>query len=145
MSTKYKWAFRKPSKFGRFVENAQRPAKIPLSLRIHRSHALRGPASFSAILQIAQPSLLPPTSGSLAALQSPKLSRCGSLSGSSVCDRSWDWTRRELWWLPPHWAKHASRNVLWLPAKYPRWELYVKIQTTASKVKPTIKRDLQHF
>jgi hypothetical protein len=46
--------------------------------------------------------------------------------------------RRELWWLPAHWVKHGSRNVLWLPAKYPRQDLFVKIQTAASKVKPII-------
>ncbi len=46
--------------------------------------------------------------------------------------------RRELWWLPAHWVKHGSRNVLWLPAKYPRQELFVKIQTAASKIKPII-------
>jgi hypothetical protein len=46
--------------------------------------------------------------------------------------------RRELWWLPAHWVKHGSRNVLWLPAKYPRQELFAKIQIAASKVKPII-------
>jgi Transposase DDE domain group 1 len=46
--------------------------------------------------------------------------------------------RRELWWLPAHWVKHGSRNVLWLPAKYPRQDLFVKIQTAASRVKPII-------
>jgi hypothetical protein len=46
--------------------------------------------------------------------------------------------RRELWWLPAHWAKHGSRNVLWLPAKYPRQELFMKIQTAAAKIKPII-------
>jgi Transposase DDE domain group 1 len=46
--------------------------------------------------------------------------------------------RRELWWLPAHWVKHGSRNVLWLPAKYPRQDLFVKIQTAASRIKPII-------
>ena len=46
--------------------------------------------------------------------------------------------RRELWWLPAHWVKHGSRNVLWLPAKYPRQDLFAKIQTAASGVKPII-------
>jgi hypothetical protein len=46
--------------------------------------------------------------------------------------------RRELWWLPAHWVKHGSRNVLWLPAKYPRQDLFAKIQTAASRVKPII-------
>jgi hypothetical protein len=46
--------------------------------------------------------------------------------------------RRELWWLPAHWVKHGSRNVLWLPAKYPRQDLFMKIQIAASKVRPII-------
>jgi hypothetical protein len=82
--TEHKSGFPKTFQFGRFVENAKRPAKIPFSVRIPRSHALRGPASFSAILQIAQPSLLPSTSGSMATLQPSKLSPRGSVSGSSV-------------------------------------------------------------
>ena len=72
--TEHKSGFPKTVQFGRFVENAKRPAEIPFSLRISRSHALRGPASFSAILQIAQPLLLPSTSGSMATLQPSKLS-----------------------------------------------------------------------
>lgn len=46
--------------------------------------------------------------------------------------------RRELWWLPAQWVKHGSRNVLWLPAKYPRQDLFLKIQTAASKLRPII-------
>ena len=286
--TECKWGFPKSVHFGRVLENAKRPPKISFSLRIHRSDAVRGPASFSAILQIAQPSVLPAASSALAALQSQKLSPSRSVPGSSVCYRSgigrventqslihnglippllglpefphrdtlrsflwrfgpeelrslvaahdrlrqeffprlglrysaivdadttalitygsqegtavgyipkrrhgqssyapiissegksglslsmelragnvhassgaWDflqqvldklpssevrhWNistlRRELWWLPAHWVKHGNRNVLWLPAKYPRQEMFVKIQTAASKVKSIV-------
>src|SRR5262245_42197989 len=93
--TEYKLDFPKTVQIGRFVENAKRPAEIPFSIRIDRPNALRGSAPFSAILQIAQSSVLPSTSDSVATLQPSQLPPCGSLSGSSVCDRSWDWTRRE--------------------------------------------------
>src|SRR5215468_1315946 len=93
--TEYKLDFPKTVQISRFVENAKRPTEIPFSIRIDRPNTLRGPASFSAILQIAQSSVLPSTSSSVATLQPSKLSPCGSLSGPSVCDRSWDWTRRE--------------------------------------------------
>jgi len=46
--------------------------------------------------------------------------------------------RRELWWLPAEWVKHGTRNILWLPKRYPEQELFFKIQTAASKVKPII-------
>jgi hypothetical protein len=66
-----KLAFPKTVHFGRFVENAHRPQEIPFSLRIQRADTVRGPASVSAILQIAQSSLLPSASSPLAALQPP--------------------------------------------------------------------------
>jgi len=46
--------------------------------------------------------------------------------------------RRELWWLPAEWVRRGSRNILWLPVKYPHQELFAKIQTTASTVEPLI-------
>src|SRR5262245_11858499 len=93
--TEYKLGFPKTVQISRFVENAKRPTEIPFSIRIDRPNTLRGPASFSAILQLAQSSVLPSTSDSVATLQPSQLPPGGSLSGSSVCDRSWDWTHRE--------------------------------------------------
>ena len=46
--------------------------------------------------------------------------------------------RRELWWLPAEWVKHGRRNILWLPARYPRQDLFLKIQTATSRVKGII-------
>ena len=46
--------------------------------------------------------------------------------------------RRELWWLPAEWVRRDNRNLLMLPAKYPRQELFLKIQHAASKVRPLI-------
>jgi Transposase DDE domain group 1 len=46
--------------------------------------------------------------------------------------------RRELWWLPAEWVKHGRRNILSLPARYPRQDLFLKIQQAASKVRPLI-------
>jgi hypothetical protein len=46
--------------------------------------------------------------------------------------------RRELWWLPAEWVRTQNRNLLMLPAKYPRQELFLKIQQAASKVRPLI-------
>ena len=46
--------------------------------------------------------------------------------------------RRELWWLPAEWVRRDNRNLLMLPAKYPRQELFLKIQQAASKVRPLI-------
>jgi Transposase DDE domain group 1 len=46
--------------------------------------------------------------------------------------------RRELWWLPGEWVRRDNRNLLMLPAKYPRQELFLKIQQAASKVRPLI-------
>lgn len=46
--------------------------------------------------------------------------------------------RRELWWLPAEWVRRDNRNLLMLPAKYPRQELFLKIQQAAAKVRPLI-------
>ncbi len=46
--------------------------------------------------------------------------------------------RRELWWLPAEWVRHGRRNTLWLPARYPNKELFARIQSAASKVRPLI-------
>ena len=46
--------------------------------------------------------------------------------------------RRELWWLPAEWVKRDNRNFLMLPARYPRQDLFLKIQQAASKVKTII-------
>jgi hypothetical protein len=46
--------------------------------------------------------------------------------------------RRELWWLPAEWVKRDNRNVLALPAKYPRQDLFLKIQQGTEKVRPIV-------
>jgi hypothetical protein len=46
--------------------------------------------------------------------------------------------RRELWWLPAEWIRRDHRNVLVLPASYPRQDLFVKIQRAAAKLRPLI-------
>ena len=46
--------------------------------------------------------------------------------------------RRELWWLPAECIKRSNRNVLKLPSKYPRQELFFKIQRAVSRVKPLV-------
>jgi hypothetical protein len=46
--------------------------------------------------------------------------------------------RRELWWLPAEWVRRDNRNVLVLPAKYPRQDLFLKIQQASEKVRPVI-------
>ena len=46
--------------------------------------------------------------------------------------------RRELWWLPAEWVRRENRNVLVLPAKYPRQDLFLKIQQASEKVRPII-------
>jgi Transposase DDE domain group 1 len=46
--------------------------------------------------------------------------------------------RRELWWLPAEWVKRGNSNILWLPARYPEQEMFTKIQTAASRIKPII-------
>jgi hypothetical protein len=53
-----------------------------------------------------------------------------------------DWNistlRRELWWLPAEWVKRGNRNLLVLPAKYPRQDLFAEVQRAASRVQPLI-------
>ena len=51
--------------------------------------------------------------------------------------------RRELWWLPAEWIKRNNRNILVLPAKYPRQGLFRKIQQATAKVKPLFRTRLQ--
>lgn len=46
--------------------------------------------------------------------------------------------RRELWWLPADWVRRDNRNLLMLPAKYPRQDLFLKIQQATSRVRPLI-------
>jgi Transposase DDE domain group 1 len=46
--------------------------------------------------------------------------------------------RRELWCLPAEWVKRENRNVLLLPATYPRQELFTEIEKATAKVKPLI-------
>src|SRR6266404_5826739 len=41
--------------------------------------------------------------------------------------------RRELWWLPAEWVRRDNRNFLVLPAKYPRQDLFAKIQRATAK------------
>lgn len=46
--------------------------------------------------------------------------------------------RRELWWLPAEWVRRGHRNVLALSAKYPRQDLFAKIQRAVTSVPPLI-------
>ncbi len=46
--------------------------------------------------------------------------------------------RRELWWLPAEWVKRGNRNVLRLPKRYPRQEMFFGIQRATTTVKPLI-------
>lgn len=46
--------------------------------------------------------------------------------------------RRELWWLPAEWIKRQNRNLLVLPARYPRQHLFTQIQQAASRVRPLL-------
>lgn len=46
--------------------------------------------------------------------------------------------RRELWWLPAKWVRRGNRNLLVLPARYPRQDLFLKIQQATSKVSPLL-------
>jgi hypothetical protein len=46
--------------------------------------------------------------------------------------------RRELWWLPADWVRRDNRNLLMLPKKYPRQDLFLKIQNAALKVRSLI-------
>jgi len=53
--------------------------------------------------------------------------------------------RRERWWLPAEWVRRDNRNLLMLPARYPRQDLFLKIQQATAKVRPLICPDLQYF
>lgn len=46
--------------------------------------------------------------------------------------------RRELWWVPAEWVRRGHRNVLALPAKYPRQDLFATVQRAATRVRPLI-------
>jgi hypothetical protein len=46
--------------------------------------------------------------------------------------------RRELWWLPAEWVRRGNRNLLVLPAQYPRQDLFAAIQRATSRVHPLI-------
>jgi hypothetical protein len=46
--------------------------------------------------------------------------------------------RRELWWLPAEWVRRDNRNVLVLPVKYPRQDLFAKIQRATARIRPII-------
>jgi hypothetical protein len=46
--------------------------------------------------------------------------------------------RRELWWLPADWVRRGNRNLLVLPASYPRRDLFLKIQAATSRVRPLV-------
>jgi DDE family transposase len=46
--------------------------------------------------------------------------------------------RRELWWVPAEWIRRGHRNVLVLPARYPRQDLFLKIQRAIAKVRPLL-------
>src|SRR6266542_916012 len=45
---------------------------------------------------------------------------------------------RELWWLPAEWIKRDNRNLLMLPSRYPRQNLFLKIQHATTKVRALI-------
>jgi hypothetical protein len=46
--------------------------------------------------------------------------------------------RRELWWLPAEWVRRGHRNILALPQKYPRQDLFTQIQQAAIQVRPLL-------
>ena len=46
--------------------------------------------------------------------------------------------RRELWWLPAEWVRRDNRNVLILPVKYPRQDLFAKVQRATLRVQPIL-------
>lgn len=46
--------------------------------------------------------------------------------------------RRELWWLPAEWVRRGNRNLLALPAQYPRQELFTNIQRAALRIQPLV-------
>jgi len=46
--------------------------------------------------------------------------------------------RRELWWLPAEWVRRGHRNLLVLPEKYPRQDLFAKVQQATARLRPLI-------
>jgi len=46
--------------------------------------------------------------------------------------------RRELWWLPAEWVRRGNRNLLILPEKYPRQDLFAKVQRATARLRPLI-------
>jgi hypothetical protein len=46
--------------------------------------------------------------------------------------------RRELWWLPAQWVRRGNRNLLLLPMKYPRQDLFTKVQRATARVRALI-------
>lgn len=46
--------------------------------------------------------------------------------------------RRELWWVPADWVRRGNRNLLVLPAGYPRQERFREIRDAASRVRPLL-------
>ncbi len=46
--------------------------------------------------------------------------------------------RRELWCIPAEWVRTEHRNLLRLPAMYPRQELFAEIEEAANSVEPLI-------
>jgi hypothetical protein len=46
--------------------------------------------------------------------------------------------RRELWWLPAEWVRRGHRNLLVLPEKYPRQDLFAKVQQATAGLRPLV-------
>ena len=46
--------------------------------------------------------------------------------------------RRELGWLPAEWVRRDNHNVLLLPVRYPRQDLFAKVQRATARVQPII-------
>ena len=46
--------------------------------------------------------------------------------------------RRELWWLPAEWVRRGHRNLLVLPAQYPRQDLFGNVQRATARIRPLI-------
>jgi len=51
--------------------------------------------------------------------------------------------RRELSCLPAEWVTHGHRNILRLPAKYPKQDLFLQIEKATSRIKPLLHHHLQ--
>jgi hypothetical protein len=59
--------------------------------------------------------------------------------------RAWNMStlRRELWWIPAQWVKHGDRNLLYLPARYPQQDLFLRIHRAALRAAPLFWTNLQ--